>query len=367
MHKSTSTEAYKLHSGFHAIRATLLEDGFRDCLDRPLAYWTQPTDRRLPRAFLGRALGDLLQTSFEDLADTPGIGSKKIDALIKLLNRVAKEGAGAARDGGGHDGAGSAGANELRPGKRSPEGAPPTREAFDPAVVLEAVWELSRNTVIRHGLEHERLGRIVGSLRSLPTVIWHTPLATYCEYSMAEVRQLRTHGEKRIRIVLEIFCSVHELLCDTRQHGHLSLRLTPKFIVPIEAWLERAAQGNEPIGLESVHRSLATPLIAQVQLDAGPAVSHLARERLGVDGERQTVRQQSRRMGVTRARIYQLLEHCHKVMAVRWPDGPIKLQPLRAKLEKSPSDGDALGLVRAASELFFPDAAELAARAADRD
>ena len=48
------------------------------------------------------------------------------------------------------------------------------------------------------------------SLQELPTVIWNSPLSTFLDYSLAELRQLKTYGEKRVRVVLEVFHAVHE-------------------------------------------------------------------------------------------------------------------------------------------------------------
>jgi hypothetical protein len=83
-----------------------------------------------------------------------------------------------------------------------------------------------------------------------------------------------------------------------------------------------------------------------------------------MNGNPQTVRQQSRRMGVTRARVYQLLEECSEVMDVRWPEGHAKLHALRSRLAASKNDAPTEELVRRAIDLFFPDLDELAARAA---
>ena len=50
--------------------------------------------------------------------------------------------------------------------------------------------------------------------------IWHVPLGHYVNQSVAEIRQLKTHGEKRVRVVLEVFYIVHELVsgCGDEQH-----------------------------------------------------------------------------------------------------------------------------------------------------
>jgi hypothetical protein len=181
------------------------------------------------------------------------------------------------------------------------------------------------------------------------------------------MRQLKTHGEKRVRTILEVFSSVHDVLGDARPQTHLSVRLLAKFVVPIECWLDEVIEGrDDPVSRDDIRKSLVVPLLEQIQTDTGPTVSRLAEGRLGINGETQTVRQQSRRMGVTRARVYQLLEDCAKVMAVRWPEGNGELRALAAHIDKTAGDADALALLRATIELFFPDPDELASRA-ERD
>src|SRR6476660_10616265 len=91
MNKVTSVEDYKIVSSFQSLRKTLLDDKFADRLEKPLAYWALPNDRRLPLAFLGRTIKDLLATPFEELSATPGIGQKKITSLVKLLSRATKD------------------------------------------------------------------------------------------------------------------------------------------------------------------------------------------------------------------------------------------------------------------------------------
>src|SRR4051812_22923730 len=91
VNKATSVDDYKLVSSFHSLRKTLLQEKYADRWDKPLAYWALPNDRRLPLAFLGRSIKDLLATPFEDLTATPGIGQKKISSLVKLLSRAIKD------------------------------------------------------------------------------------------------------------------------------------------------------------------------------------------------------------------------------------------------------------------------------------
>jgi hypothetical protein len=345
--KPSSAEEYKLIGTFQAICKTLLQARYQDRLERPLVFWAMANDRRLPLAFLGRSVRDLVQTPFDELAATPGIGQKKIGTLIKLLTRAIKDQSEAALDGGlGIDGQH---VDVPRVGS--------VRGGFDPAQVSEAHWEQWRATVVRFGVDCEKLGRLVPSLQFLPTVIWHTRLETYCDLSIAEIRRLKTHGEKRVRTILEVVHSVHELLVHSRLPEYLSVRMLPKFVTPIECWIDLMIEEQELASIVrgDVRQSLAIPIIQQIEVDAGATVARLAESRLGINGDRQTVRQQSRKMGVTRARVYQLLDDCAKVMAVRWPEGCFRLQTLRAHLESPDAEVAALELVRDVIDLFYPE------------
>ena len=76
MGRAISAEDYKLVSSFESVKSTLLQERFADRLTKPLAYWALPNDRRLPLAFLGRSIGDLLAMTiaeartFLDIAPT---------------------------------------------------------------------------------------------------------------------------------------------------------------------------------------------------------------------------------------------------------------------------------------------------------
>ena len=87
--KSASVEELQVIGRFEGLRKILLSEQYADHLKKPLAYWALPTDRRLPLAFLGRTLEDLLQMPFSELSNTPGIGQKKICSFVKLLARAA--------------------------------------------------------------------------------------------------------------------------------------------------------------------------------------------------------------------------------------------------------------------------------------
>lgn len=352
MNKVTSVEDYKIVSSFQSLRKTLLDDKFADRLEKPLAYWALPNDRRLPLAFLGRTIKDLLATPFEELSATPGIGQKKISSLVKLLSRATKD----------HPPAVPFGLAELsEASKKAATIEKPRRQGsgFDPSIVSEALWSEWRQTVVDHGLGHEKLGRLAPTLQALPTVIWHTPLDAYVNHTVAEIRQLKTHGEKRVRVVLEVFYLVHEMLSGAGTAEHLALRIVPKFVLPLEDWVAKILHSGDLPSRDEVAQNLTLPLLHQIHNDAGPTIHELSEGRLGVSGPPQSVRQQAKRMGVTRARVYQLLEDCGRVMEVRWPEGQQLLAQLEAKLHAEGADEPSQALFRATRELFYPGKTQL--------
>jgi hypothetical protein len=345
MNKATTVEEFKLVSSFESLRKTLLQERYSDRLEKPLAFWALPSDRRLPLAFLGRTIGTLLNTPFAELNATPGIGQKKISSLIKLLARATRDEPPAV----------PFGVSDSEPEHVEAKQREELPAGFDPMCVSEALWVQWRDTVRRMDLGYEKLGRLAPALQELPTVIWHTTLDTYVDRTLDEIRNLKTHGEKRIRVVLEVFCVVHQMLVDAGSQDHLAVRLAPKFIVPIENWIRRWMDQSGVPSEEEISRYLTGPLMEQLTVDAGETVIQLAKGRLGLDGPAQSVRTQSRRMGVTRARVYQLLDDCSKIMSVRWPEGQAQLRALAEKFRSECTDGKAdLKLFESTVELFFP-------------
>jgi hypothetical protein len=93
-------------------------------------------------------------------------------------------------------------------------------------------------------------------------------------------------------------------------------------------------------------------MINQIKIDLGDQVANLAASRLCLDENSPSVKQQAETIGVTRARVYQLLEDCGKVMDVRWPEGRWLLAPLATRF--GTSEPETIGLVHGIIDLFFP-------------
>ena len=342
MNRTSSVVEYKLVSRFERLRNELSGDRFTDRLDKPLAFWVLPNDRRLPLAFMGWTIRDLLNTPFEELLSTPGVGQKKIISLVSLLARVATE-------------------EPTDDMPEDEEGLPESLsqqngegEVFEPHTVSEALWAKWRAAVVRHRLGSSQLGLFTPSLQNLPRLLWNTPLDTYTGLTLDEIRSLKTHGEKRVTGVLEVFCHLHCIVGQFVPQDVLRVRIVPAFVIPVENWVLKAlTQKNVPTTRE-MQRRFVRPLLEQTEVDTGEQIARLAENRLGLGGGESSVRKAARKLGLTRARVYQLLQEIGAVFSVRWPEGRPLVAMLAEKIQKESTRAEQLELFVAAAELFYP-------------
>lgn len=335
---------YRLVSQFNELRDRILSTATQDQLAKPLGCWALPDDRRLPLAFMGRSLGALLETPFVDLLSTPGVGQKKITSLITLLERaeVAMQHRGAGEQQPAHDSALLA------------ESSPTELRQFDPSLVSELMWERWRDCVKRYHLEDETLGRMAPSLDRLPRVLWSTPLNAYCDLTLSQIRELKTHGEKRVAAVLEVFFELHKALADLGSPGNLAVRVQPRLVDQVESWLLAVMHKSELPSPAELNRHLIVPLSSQIHNDLGEFVGGLVDDRLQLSGRESSVRQTARTLGLTRARIYQLLADAAQVMAIRWPEGQFLMTFLSGRIRAEPNADSNYQSFFAAMELLFP-------------
>jgi hypothetical protein len=341
--RSESIDRHKLAARYGVVRGELLAHPQPGTLAHPLAYWALPTDRRLPLAFLGYTVRDLLAASFEDLCSKPGVGMKKLRALMDLLARVAADPEPV-------DGRSAASAESPAAGRAA--GRSPAPSQFDPSAVSESQWARWRAAVRRRGLEQEALGRFAVSLVDLPRVIWHTPLGAYTGRTLAEIRALKTHGEKRVNAVISVFAMVYQAVGEEAPPEHLEVRIASRLAARLEDWLQSVLVRTSLPSLAELRRGLAEPMVEQVRIDVSPTVAGLVQGRLGLRGGEATVRQTAARMGLTRARVYQLLDEAAETLRVRWPESAERLVPLRDRFAAAADRPSERDLVLAAIELF---------------
>ena len=346
--KRASIEHLRAVTRYEQLRKAILAIRGNGDLEKPLAHWVLPADRRLPLALLDRCLGNLLETGFDELAATPGVGQTKLRSFLDLLARVAdsrSEGNGSTKE------------------STVPSLAP---DRFDPTCVSDVQWSEWRDTVRRCGLAREPLGQVAPSLKSITRVIWHTPLADYLDLSLSELREKRTFGEKRVHAVLEVFHGLHRLAGQLAYHDELSVRLVPRHVDRVERWIGQCLQHAELPLADEIAKGYIGPLVDQLHQDASPQIIHLAETRLGLCGPRTSIRQAAGRMGLTRARIYQLLNEINDILSVRWPLGRCQSYHLMARVEEEMPGDRSLDQFRIAVELFYPAARRGAAGAVER-
>lgn len=341
MSSANSADDVKLAASFRAVCEQVMADPTSERLNKPLAFWVLPSDRRLPLAFLSRTIRELARSSFSELAATPGVGQKKMSSLVSLLNRAATT---------------DPAEYPVLPAATSmPETAalPADPNEFDPAQVSEMIWAQWRETVRMHQIGHEKLGRLAPSLQSLPTVIWETPLSFYLDKTLQEIRELKTHGEKRVHAVLEVFHAIFRMLAFVGQSG-LAVRLEPRLIVGVQDWMAEVKTREVAPEMDEMVDRLFEPLMVQLETDVGTNVCNLARGRLGVGAPQKSVREQSRELGLTRARVYQLLEDCHRTMSIRWPEGKRLLDEFAQRMDQLYAPADVANLLGTLRELLYP-------------
>ena len=225
---------------------------------------------------------------------------------------------------------------------------------FDPSIVSEALWSTWTETVRRYNFVDHKLGRLAPTLQALPTVIWHSRLGDYADLSLAEIRQLPTHGEKRVHTILQVFRTVHEAVATSVRDENLELDLLPRFIPPLVCWLNDRLASEDSTSENDIRQQVISPMLKQIEIDLGPQVANLLRIRLQTDGQAPSVKKQADEMGVTRARVYQLLDEGANVMAVRWPEGRWLFVPLKTKLAAQ-GFPDSWRLLRRVLVLLYPE------------
>jgi hypothetical protein len=140
MSSSSSADDVKLMSSYDSLRATLLGGQYADRLDRKLAFWALPSDRRLPTALLANTLRDLLKHPYKELAATAGIGRKKLETFVKLLVRATKEDAT------------NTTLDQIHATEGVPTVGPGCRWQVRSAAGLRMLWGRWREAARRHGL-----------------------------------------------------------------------------------------------------------------------------------------------------------------------------------------------------------------------
>ncbi|HEV7221333.1 MAG TPA: hypothetical protein VGN42_01435 [Pirellulales bacterium] len=329
---------FQLTLRFENVRKQLLEASCQEPLGKALAFYAVPNDRHLPLALIQRTIRQLLATPLDELHAVPGIGPKKLESLIDLLQRAAGASSSTAASRGENDGPIESCAAALR-------------DAEGVGGVSEAAWEQWRGTIRRRQLGHETLGRFAASLRRLPRTLWARRLEAYLDLTLAELNELRGHGEKRVAAILEIFGKLHKLLLRFDEQPHLSVHLLPSFATRLERWLVYRWEHAELPQLDEIDSFFVGPLLDQLLIDGGETHVELVRDRLNPTNR--GLGNAARRLGLARGRAYELLGETLAIIDVRWPEGRSLAWQLLDRMESRAADSEATARTAAAVGLFF--------------
>ena len=333
---------------YEQLRNALLQEKYALHLTKPLAFWTLPTDRRLPLILINRTLGELLQIPFEELCRTPSIGEKKIQSFLTLLARAVNT------------------KKEDIPDSSFPvtsdDASPLFLEENDPlsdsADVSEIQWQKWRAIILHKGLTHEKLGLLCPTLNELTRVIWNNTLGDYCDKTLTEMRDIRTHGEKRVTAILKIFHCICAIVSKLENSKHLVTRLIPTDIHHVETWSLKTLNKRGTPNKADIEANYILPLLAQLRIDATDQICRLAENRIGLREDVTSIRQAARTLCLARARIYQLLNEINDILMVRWPNGRLITSLLRNKFLYESKDHQhndpEYAQFHTAAELFFP-------------
>jgi hypothetical protein len=330
---------FQLVTDFNAVRERLLSLELNGHWEKPLAYWAQAADRHLPMALVDRTLKCVVETPFKELAQTPGVGPKKLNSLIMLLARAAN----------------SSDTNDTN-GVSHADGRKPEVTSDDASAVSEDLWSRWRSNLRLRGLEKEMLGRFAPSLRQVPRLMWRKRLDDYLSLSLAEIRGLRGHGTKRVNALIEIVGGLHKITEHLASQPHVVVRIEPRLVAQIEDWfatfspvprlsissnhreVERAGGVGRGLPCDaSICRDLVEPLVEQTRIDVGDQAAIILRERILTP--QSSVQRTAYQIGLTRGRVYELITETAIALDVRWPQGRRLLLELSSQLADAVDGG----------------------------
>ncbi|MBS0208712.1 MAG: hypothetical protein JSS27_07140 [Planctomycetes bacterium] len=308
--------------------------------DKPLAYWSLPVDRWLPRPLLQRPLDDVLALSWHDVQQIPSIGPRKLATLVQLLSRALQQ---------------SRAESQSTPNVSIDvvvaTAAERTNSAFDPQAVAEHTWEQWRREAVAHELESAPLGQFVRSLRHLPRTSWRTPLGNYTRLTLAEIRLLRAHGRKRMAAIIRVFHELHRAISSGAKLSP-SAPAVPAVTEVHKQWQDRLAANDEVSLPPNWQATLLDALLRQTTIDLGSHIAELARKLVAIRLAQPGLVSVHHPLGLSRARAYQILNDVALAVRLRWPTGGRELRQLLDRLPQS-ADHETRNWCEVLLETFF--------------
>jgi hypothetical protein len=289
-------------------------------LESPLSLWANNSDRGIPVDLVRKNVSELLELSFDELIDAPGVGVTKLTKLMELLGRV--------RNGEPHA------VGEWSPAttRWNPAAAP--RAADSPA----AQWSADVQTLRQSGLESLPLGRLAESLLELPRTLWRAPLGQFTSLSFDALQALPYFGARRVRTLVRIVGDAARL---ARAAGSNAMTWQTRSIQAAEAWIK--GQFSQPStdaapSVGDVRSGLVEFLSTQLEIDLGRPIlavlEHLVAQASAAAGRRRKVA--AGVAALSRPRLHQMKEDIRHVLEIRWPEGAGLMEALAKSVARRP-------------------------------
>jgi hypothetical protein len=303
-------------------------------LNRTLSAWVQASDKHFPQSFLGRSLGDVIEAGYGQLANTKGIGARKVSLIVDVLRRAAGELISTVHD--------------IQPGPRPP--APTVVDATaEPTARQWADWT---DTLRRRGLDRFPVGRLAESLQAGPWTVWEARLSDYTALTLHEFEHLPKPGPARRRLIVEVIRTVAGLVSGVPTVSRFELRPVHASFESIHRLVENAT-AESGSHLSGLPREVADRIFRQAGEDLGDDVASIFRRRVGDGLTAETLDGIGTDLGLTRERVRQLTTQVEAFARVRWPEGRGVLSDLIRTLVQTKGTDANVARMRAICEMMY--------------
>lgn len=316
----------QLHRRFQKAQQVLLDALSTHERMRKLHSWTSSTDKFVPGRLLDTPLQVLLDLSLDEIDEMKGVGPRKVEVLVTVLERIA---AGAVLHGTRND-------SDPQPAVAGP-GTP--ADVATSERVTPAEWDVWCAAIREHEINEAPLGHVAHCLLDVPKGLHEIPLSRFTDRPLREAERMEGVGPHRFREVVRIIGSVARILQHVPPHCGLTVQVRPSNIATACFWLEKVLCEDTGLTADDLREGLVVPLLRQIQCDLGEEIAELVTDRLGLRGQIETLEALAQKRNVSRARIGQLTGRCPRVLNLRWPEASHALGRLASLLSRHPCEG----------------------------
>ncbi len=326
---------------FENIKSLIEKTQDSSILEKPFSRWLISTDRYFPQTLLSRPLRYIMTTSYSEIVRVPGIGTRKIEKLIEVLERVTQHVCG----------------NEKSPRLILPRKSGPNMDSsvyqVAPEDLTESAWDGWRALIFEHQLENEYLGGIAENLGEIPQKLWLFPLGEFAKKTLNDLRGMAGYGESRVSLVLKVFSRVTQTLGSLPAEIPLGIRLLIPQIRQVSSWCRKVLNQDIVPPLYELQQELIQPLLKQLETDLGLEIVSIIHRRAGLDGLAETLMEIGTDLQMTREGVRQLAVKAQKAISCRWPEGRNILEKVHFHFQALSGYGEQSNLIRSILNTCF--------------